>query len=61
MKVDKHIIEPFNTWWRQTNHCEPDLKAVDAFAAGFKAGVKATIEATASMGTSQLGKEQKHG
>lgn len=44
MKVDKRIVEPFNAWWRKTNHCEPDLKAIEAFDAGFKAGLQYGID-----------------
>lgn len=40
MQVDKRMIEPFNTWWRARNHCEADIKAVEAFEAGFKAGME---------------------
>lgn len=42
MKVNRAIITPFNNWWRKTNHCEPDLKAIEAFEAGFVAGVEAS-------------------
>jgi hypothetical protein len=40
VKVDKRIIEPFNVWWRKSNHCEPDPKAIGAFEAGFKAALE---------------------
>lgn len=39
MKVNRHIIEPFNAWWRRRTSCEPSLIAIEAFEAGFKAGV----------------------
>jgi len=44
MKIDPRAIEPFNEWWRKSNHCEPSQKAVEAFAAGFKAGLKCGVE-----------------
>lgn len=46
MNVDKRIVAPFNEWWRAKNHCEPDLKAIEAFAAGFKAGMDYTLAET---------------
>ena len=44
MKVDPRMIEPFNVWWRQSNHCEPSPEAIDAFAAGFKAGLQRGVD-----------------
>jgi hypothetical protein len=38
------MIEPFNAWWRKTNHCEPDPKSVEAFSEGFKAGMERGIK-----------------
>lgn len=44
MKVDPRMIEPFNKWWHETNHCEPSPEAVTAFAAGFKAGLQRGVD-----------------
>jgi hypothetical protein len=44
MKIDRRAIQPFNEWWRLTNHCEPSPQAVAAFDAGFRAGLKCGIE-----------------
>jgi hypothetical protein len=44
MKVDARAVEPFNTWWRSKNHCEPSPIAVEAFAAGFKAGLERGVK-----------------
>lgn len=61
MKVDKRVIEPFNAWWRQTNHCEPDLKAIEAFGAGFKAGMERAVAETTALisGKSPVGKTRE--
>jgi hypothetical protein len=41
MNVNRLIIEPFNTWWRQRRgHCEPNPLAVEAFNAGFRAAME---------------------
>jgi hypothetical protein len=53
MKVDPRIIEPFNEWWRSRNHCEPDLKAIEAFEAGFKAGIKRIVDEVRAVQTSE--------
>lgn len=44
MKIDPRAIEPFNAWWRTRNHCEPNVEAIDAFAAGFKAGMQRAVD-----------------
>lgn len=44
MKVDPRMVQPFNEWWRKSNHCEPSQQAVEAFAAGFKAGLKCGVD-----------------
>lgn len=44
MKVDPRAIEPFNKWWRASNHCEPSPEMVAAFAAGFKAGLQRGVD-----------------
>jgi len=44
MKVDPRVVEPFNKWWRERNHCEPSPQAVEAFAAGFKAGMQRAVD-----------------
>lgn len=49
MKVDPRVIEPFNEWWRSTNHCEPSPEAVTAFAAGFKAGLQRGVDEMKSL------------
>jgi hypothetical protein len=50
MKVDKRVVEPFNAWWRERNHCEPSLPAIEAFAAGFQAGLlRGVLEAKAIL------------
>jgi hypothetical protein len=54
MNVDKRVIEPFNAWWRQTNHCEPDLKAIKAFEAGFKAALDEVRKASQSQSKAEL-------
>ena len=64
MKVNRAIIVPFNNWWRQTNHCEPSVEAIDAFEAGFKAGAeyaKAAIEGSASALANQQASVRRDG
>lgn len=46
MNVDKRIIEPFNAWWQQRNHCEPSVAAIEAFEAGFKAALEEVRKAS---------------
>jgi uncharacterized protein len=47
MKVDKRVIEHFNTWWRQRNHCEPThLQIIEAFEAGFLAALEQVRKTT---------------
>lgn len=60
MKVDPRAIEPFNEWWRSTNHCEPSPEAVTAFAAGFKAGLQRGVDEAKAIlqGTSHSANEQ---
>ena len=51
MKVDKRVIEHFNNWWRQSNHCEPShLKIIEAFEAGFLAALEEVRKATPASG-----------
>lgn len=59
MKVDPRAIDPFNEWWRKSNHCEPSLQAVEAFAAGFKAGLQRGVnEAMAVLQSTPVGKPE---
>lgn len=50
MNVDKRIIEPFNAWWQQRNHCEPSVAAIEAFEAGFKAALEEVRKASRASG-----------
>jgi hypothetical protein len=48
VKVNKHIIDPFNRWWRTRQSAPPQsVVIIEAFEAGFMAGIdaaKAVIE-----------------
>lgn len=43
------------------NHCEPDLKAIEAFGAGFKAGMERAVAETTALisGKSPVGKTRE--
>ena len=64
MNIDRRAVEPFNTWWRSFNHCEPSQIAVSAFNSGFKAGMQRAVDEACAIiegKPAQSTSEGKHG